>query len=278
MERTIVVGVDGSTRSLVAANWAAREALWRGMPLRTVYVSGRCGTDTVEWWHGFPQLPTDLTAVERASGLAELRAEEIRIGGEPASELLRLGASADLLVLGIRGAGGYAGLSVGSVARTVAECSPRPVVLVPSGPECAGTGWRTDKVSVGVDARWPDDAANAFAFDRACHLGVRLRAVYAWGTPRPDVSLPCCAAPRKSRAAGEDAAARLLSDALRPWCEKYAQVEVVEDVPRFGVGETLVRASNRAELLVVGRRGSRLGAAVNSLVAHAGCPVAVVPE
>lgn len=46
----------------------------------------------------------------------------------------------------------------------------------------------------------------------------------------------------------------------------------------FGVGEeALVRASGRAELLVAGRRGNRLGAALNSLVEQAGCPVALVP-
>ncbi|MEU6379854.1 universal stress protein [Streptomyces sp. NPDC046909] len=280
MERTIVVGVDGSARSGVAADWAAREALWRRLPLRVVHVTDvteLSGANLTESRAHLPETPTGRAMVELASQHPELTAEEIRIDGEPASELLALGASAELLVLGIRGAGGCAGLAVGSVARAVAERSERPVVLVPGGPACTGTGWRTDKVAVGVEARQPDDEALDFAFDRANHLDARLRVVHAWKMPEPDAALLPFAVPGGDRAALEDDEVQLLSDALRPWREKYPRVRVLEDVVLFGVGEALVRASGRADLLVAGRRGNRLGAALNRLVGHAGCPVAVVP-
>jgi nucleotide-binding universal stress UspA family protein len=277
MERPIVVGVDGSVRSRAAADWAAREALWRGLPLRVVHVSGPSGADLSESWPFLPETPAGRAVAERTSPSAESTVEEIRIDDEPAPELLALGASAELLVLGMRGAGGFAGPAVGSLARAVVECSARPAVLVPGGPACTGTGWRTDKVALGVDARQPDDAAIAFAFDGASRLNVRLRAVHAWKLPTHDASLPLFAAPAEERAAWEDDEVQLLSDALRPWREKYPQVRVPEDVVLFGVGEALVRASDRAELLVVGRRGNRLGSAPNRLVEQAGCPVAVVP-
>lgn len=277
MGRTIVVGVDGSARSRAAADWAAREALQRRLLLQVVHVSELSGSDLPESWRDLPRTSSDRTVAELASHPLELAVEEIRVDGEPTQELLALGASAEVLVLGMRGAGGFAGLAVGSVARAVTESSARPVVLVPGGPACTGTGWRTDKVALGVDARQPDDAAVDFAFERASRLSVRLRAVHAWKMAGVDGSLSPFAAPDKHRAAQEDDEVQLLSDALRPWREKYPRVRVLEDVVLWGAGEALVRASGRSELLVAGRRGNTLGTAVNRLVEHADCPVVVVP-
>ncbi|WP_262060490.1 universal stress protein [Streptomyces sp. STR69] len=277
MERTIVVGVDGSVRSRVAADWAAREALRRGLLLQVVHVSERSGTGPSGPCSGLGEPLPGVAERELMSRPSELTVHEVRVDGEPAARLLALGASAELLVLGMRGAGGCAGQAVGSVAGAVAERSARPVVLVPGGPACAGTGWRTDKVALGVDARRPDEAAIGFAFDRASRANARLRVVHAWTMPEPGGSALPFVARCRDRAAREDEEMRLLSDVLRPWHEKYPRVQVLEDVVHFGAAEALVRASGRAELLVAGRRENRLGSALKGLVEQAGCPVVVVP-
>ncbi|MFI6409570.1 universal stress protein [Streptomyces sp. NPDC050548] len=278
MGRTIVVGVDGSVRSGVAADWAAREALRCGLILQVVHVSEGPGTGpSGPPRSGLGEPLPGLAERELMSSPSELTVHEIRVDGEPAARLLALGASAELLVLGMRGAGGCAGLPVGSVAGAVAERSARPVVLVPGGPACAGTGWRTDKVVLGVDARRPDEPAIGFAFDRASRVNARLRVVHAWTMPESGASALPFVARCRDRAAREDENMRLLSDVLRPWREKYPRVRVLEDVVHFGAGEALVRASGRAELLVAGRRENRFGSALKWLVEQAGCPVVVVP-
>jgi nucleotide-binding universal stress UspA family protein len=48
MGGTVVVGVDGSTRSRAAADWGAWEALRRRLPLYVVHVSELSGTELSE--------------------------------------------------------------------------------------------------------------------------------------------------------------------------------------------------------------------------------------
>jgi nucleotide-binding universal stress UspA family protein len=51
--------------------------------------------------------------------------------GAAASVLLEEGKNADLLVVGSRGRGGFAGLLLGSVSQQVSHHAPCPVVIVP---------------------------------------------------------------------------------------------------------------------------------------------------
>ncbi|MFZ3554837.1 hypothetical protein [Streptomyces sp. BH055] len=69
-----------------------------------------------------------------------------------------------------------------------------------------------------------------------------------------------------------------LSDTLCLWEEKYPEVRVLEDVVLLPPERALLLASERAQLLVVGRRGQRLGPAATGLLAGTRTAVAVVPE
>jgi nucleotide-binding universal stress UspA family protein len=175
---------------------------------------------------------------------------------------------AQLLVLGVRGAGGFAGLRLGSVALEAAAQATVPVVLVPSGPDCRGTRPTLNPVALGIDVHRPSDAALDFAFDAAHRRHVAVRAVYAW-SPRPRAG--------RVRPAWAYEEARTLAEELRPWRLKYPDVRVIEDIAVGSPAEVLVRLSRCSDLLVVGRRGNVLGPVARALAEGTEDPAAVVP-
>ncbi|MFC7267190.1 universal stress protein [Streptomyces lutosisoli] len=136
----------------------------------------------------------------------------------------------------------------------------------------------TEPIVVGVDARDPVSAVVDFAFDVAQRRGARLHAVHAWRLPSAAEQWMPYAVPEEDRGAWEDQEVQLLSDALRPWREKYPQVDVYEDVRLQSPSAALVHASASAGLLVVGRAGRSLGSTLRAVLEHAECPVTVVPR
>jgi nucleotide-binding universal stress UspA family protein len=140
----IVVGVDGSPASQEALAWAIRQAEATG-----------ASVDAVIAWHdpaviaGLPRGPV-ATLEEAAYGefAATVLGNSIReVGarsaakvnpvvqhGNAAQVLLGSAEGADLLVVGSRGHGGFAGALLGSVSQHCAHHAPCPVVII-RGPE-----------------------------------------------------------------------------------------------------------------------------------------------
>src|SRR3954470_20274947 len=119
----IVVGVDGSRTSVAAAHWAPRDAARRNLPVHVVLAYEGA-------WHGasFTSTPRAETAArEKAEDLVHAAAAEIRVAapqvvvtseavrGRPAEVLIKAGANAEEIVIGNRGADGFANLLLGSV-------------------------------------------------------------------------------------------------------------------------------------------------------------------
>ncbi len=142
----IIVGVDGSEHSLSALDWALNEADLRKTPLTVVSVS-----PIVTGIYGPGYAPGDYYPVEEESraqaekatqdlvnqaverrGAAPAATVAVRaLSGTAADELINASADADLLVVGARGAGGFARLVMGSVSTQVTHHALCPVVVVP---------------------------------------------------------------------------------------------------------------------------------------------------
>ncbi|AZP15398.1 universal stress protein [Streptomyces aquilus] len=267
MGRMIITGVDRSARSRTAADWAAREALLRGMPLHVVHV-----TASDEWPHR-PDMVADRVFAELLRRHPELEGHGSTLPGKPADVLRALAEEAELLVVGLRGEGGHAGVTVGTTAAVLTVSCPGPVVLVPgtlAGEEPPG---RADGVTLGIDARDPVGPAVDLAFEAARLRGVRLHAVHAWRFPAQAARSPFPVL-EEDRATWEDQEVQTLADALRPWRGKYPHVDVLEDVVLFTPAEALAHTARNSGLVVTGRRS---GETALALLEHARCPVAVVP-
>ncbi len=140
--RRIVVGIDGSPHSQRALEWAAIQAIGDDViDAVLAYPSGLAWIDVGS--------DAEALIVARSAELAKrtlheaieaatlptehaVRINPIVVEGEPAHVLVDLAERADLLVVGTRGRGGFAGLLLGSVSQRCAERSPCPVVVVPS--------------------------------------------------------------------------------------------------------------------------------------------------
>ena len=138
----ITVGIDGSSHSARAVEWALNEAANRHAQLTVLTVH----SVAVSGWSGNPILaPGDAEEQEKArqgaeeitlkaaSQLGEAKPASVTVRaiiGFPAEELIKASDDADLLVVGSRGAGGFAKLIMGSVSNDVMRYAHCPVTVV----------------------------------------------------------------------------------------------------------------------------------------------------
>jgi len=139
--KRIVVGVDGSDASKAALAWAADEAELRGTDvlallawMPTVAVPGP--------WPAMvpvrvPQEVEESASATLAAVVDEVLGEEPKVEvvervvhGAAASALVEAAGSAELLVVGSRGLGGFTGMLLGSVSHQCAQHASCPVVIV----------------------------------------------------------------------------------------------------------------------------------------------------
>jgi nucleotide-binding universal stress UspA family protein len=138
--KVIVVGVDGSPGSRRALTWAASEAAVHGSDLVVLNVWEHtllppAGSVSVSE-HYVPE-PSQRTADDLVQVIKEELGDEPPVPvqprvkqGRPAKVLIEESADADLLVVGPRGHGGFAGLVLGSVSQHVAAYAKCPVAVV----------------------------------------------------------------------------------------------------------------------------------------------------
>jgi nucleotide-binding universal stress UspA family protein len=141
--RRIIVGVDGSQGSKTALKWAMNQAALTGATIEAIttwqdparygtaygWSSAAFGGDT----YGAAIVKSlDDTVAEVAAQLPHpvtVLAQVVE--GHAVEALLHAAADADLLVVGSRGHGTFAGIVLGSVSQHCVQHAPCPVVVVP---------------------------------------------------------------------------------------------------------------------------------------------------
>ena len=137
----IVVGSDGSEGATSALKRAVDEAeLWDARLTAVAAVPMTTGTTMMAW------LPANIdrdkllkdvkegldSAVDAALDGRQRKVARHALDGSPSSLLIEFSTAVDLVVVGTRGRGGFAGILLGSTSQTVIAHSTCPVMVVPS--------------------------------------------------------------------------------------------------------------------------------------------------
>jgi len=133
-QASVVVGVDGSPASEHAVEIAFEQASFRGVDLVAVHAwtdSGVFEFPGVDWTA--LQVTAEETLSERLSGWQErypdVLVRRVVVADRPAHQLLEQATSAQLLVVGSHGRGGFAGMLLGSVSTAVVHAARMPVIV-----------------------------------------------------------------------------------------------------------------------------------------------------
>ncbi len=136
----VVVGVDGSAASRAALGCALEEARWRHAMVEVVHAYPVPAPGGSLYGASFPTPPRGelerdaMEVIEHTLGVApdDVEVERIVTPGPAAAHLLHVARGAELLVVGSRGRGGFAGLLLGSTSQHVVRHAPCPVLVVPA--------------------------------------------------------------------------------------------------------------------------------------------------
>ena len=283
-ERTIVVGMDSSTESNAALDWARGLA---GPDDRIIVVHAwdipaMSGYDMV--------LAVDVAEIERSAqqGLDDLvaRVEDDRLvpvvrRGHAGRALVAEAEAADLVVVGHRGNSRLA-LMLGSTANYVMHHSETPVVVVRGEFEVPPRHVVVGVDDFDMDGTGPCDNASVRALVWAMNLPDvdRITVIHAWFVPPLAIGLfqPLVT----DLSSMDDAALAVTNRVIEAAGAPPDGVEVTAVAARGTGGFALIEASRDADMVVVGRRERNmfsellLGSTSAETAAHAHAPVAVV--
>jgi nucleotide-binding universal stress UspA family protein len=291
LQPVVTVGLDGSPESLAAARWAADEAERRGLALRLLHawpllapepVRAPSETDQNYWARRL----VHTARAELQARHPSLSIDENLVADDARDALLRAAAESELTVLGSRGLEPVESYFMGDVSMPVVARAERPVVLVRAGGREPGPPpGPARRVVVALKLHGSSDASDGlldFAFRTAAARDLPLVAVHGRSVPL-HARMPWGVDHDVGEEMTRDAQQRM-GTVLRPWREKYPQVDVADSIRLESPSETVVRAAEGAALLVVGRHehrpgpAHRLGPVAQAAIHHGRCPVAVVPH
>jgi nucleotide-binding universal stress UspA family protein len=272
----ILVGVDNSPNSNIAAAWAVAIARATSSPIRAVTAwtrrtrSDRNDVDD-------PTADTDADAVLtgkeslRSAGLEGIEVTAVR--GPAAEALLKTADSLDasLLVVGTRGLGPLAGLLLGSVSRRLLFTTDRPLALIPR--QSTLNPAPLTRILVGVDCSPVAQRALSWSAEFCADLGVSATIIRC---ADPGCERPPGHVERYDEQIRDDTEEALVE--FRDHGIEYT-LEVCNRDPRISLPKAAAR--DGAGLIVIGTRGagnfSGLGGTASYLVRHSSLPLVAIP-
>ena len=275
MAGTVLVGTDGSEAARTAVDWAAAEAGRLDARLVVCTVANDDMLAEAGLWTS-PQVVR--RRAEEVTGAAVRRARDAAPGvavrervllGDAVEELRSASGTIDLLVVGCRGLGAFAGLLLGSVSERVALHASCPVVVVRGDP----AHW-DGPVLLGVADDPNAGRAADYAFAAAERRGTEL--VLFTAVP------PIWAGPTSTESGNglQGAIRKMQDEAVRSAVEAHPGVRVVSRTVAGAAARSLIEGSRGCGLVVLGTRAHRgsglLGSVTGHVLRHAYCPVAVV--
>ncbi|WP_375481408.1 universal stress protein [uncultured Mycobacterium sp.] len=256
----VVVGIDGSTGSDAAVQWAAREAAMRKLRLTVVRAMP---APTLPW----PTVPAldEFCRRQEADARSIINdavklAEGRRVGGRPAEidsqfffsgpvpTLVDMSKDADMVVVGARGLGTLQRLLLGSVSTGLVHHARCPVAVIHSAASPTPRAVHAP-VLLGVDGSPASELATAIAFEEASLRGVGLLAIHAWS----DAEIAHVSGIEWSGL--QTQAEEILAERLAGWQERYPDVTVHRAVVYARPAAHLLDRSEQAQLVVVGSHG-----------------------
>jgi nucleotide-binding universal stress UspA family protein len=295
----ILVGVDGSTPSLHALDWAAAEAAQHGWSLSLVCSYALPSFTAASLDGGYAAL--DDTAIQEgaqavlAEAAARISHHGVRVTtrvhtGDAAGVLVELSRDARLVVVGTRGRGGFAERLLGTVSSALPAHAHCPTVVVPLRDE-NGQVLPDDadvppvrpvrRIVVGLDGSEQAERALRYAISEAAVWGASLTAVA--GVPVGSMTGVLAWLPA---AVDHEQVLRDLQEGLNVVVDRalvdHPEVEVKRHALDGTGAELLTEFSVATDLIVLGSRGRGgfagllLGSTSQAVLHHAQCPVMVV--
>ncbi len=131
----IVVGVDGSAASIEALRWAVTQAELTGATVQAIATWQAPDQNGIAFytadldWFDLTKRTLDVAIKEAGVG-DHPGVDAVVMQGTPAHVLVEASRAAQLLVVGTRGHGGFAGLLLGSTSTYVIAHAACPVLVV----------------------------------------------------------------------------------------------------------------------------------------------------
>lgn len=286
MDRTVLIGYDGSADAESALTWGLELAERERAAVRllrafdpsahVLRLVGGAGADAAG--ELYERAQTELKAARDRSkdDHPHLQISSTLEPAAPDELLIDHSRTAATLVIGSRGQSRLSTLLAGSTAVSVAGQAHCTVVAIRSHTP-PGHG-----VVVGTDGSPVAEAAIGFAFEQADTLSVPLTVVHAWNYPASISPLGYGTSLVDDSVGYRREQQSLLTDSIGGWRDKFPEVDVRTSVVMGGAVNTLVGSSTGAQLLVVGCHGGGilqgmvLGSVSQALLHRAEVPLAVV--